>query len=223
MTCDRLKSQLMDYLYDEMDDTTREDVEKHLAECAECRQEVEALKGTSEKLQSWEVDPSPVRLTFVNEKVTLGHRIREWLGAPWGRRVVFGVAAVLVLFSLANFELSLSEGQFQMKMSLLPRTSVEQSNPVSAAELADFKNEQLLLMQQLINASQEKQRQEWTRTFIDFAQEVEQQRRNDLKLVGNSFERLQFQTDRRIQQTHQSIDGLMRVMQVQSPGIRSNR
>jgi hypothetical protein len=213
----------MDYLYDELDTAARRDFETHLAECAECRQELEALQGTSQKLQTWEVNPPPINLTFVNEKVTGGNRLREWFNAPgkiWGRRLAFGLAAILVIFSLTNFELSVGAGRFDVKMSLLPRAPLPPTEGVSPAQLADFKTEQLLLMQQLVTTNQAKQRQEWTRTFIDFAQEVEQQRKNDLKLVGNSFERLQFQTDRQILQTHQSIDGLMRVMQVQAPGGR---
>jgi len=223
MTCDLKKSQLMDYLYDEMDAAARQKFETHLAECPECRQELEALEATSQKLQSWEINPPPVNLTFVSETVTWGNRVQQWLTAPtkiWGRRIAFGLAAALLIFSLANFELSVDNGRFEMKMSLLPRQPAPPVTGISPAELADFKTEQLLLMQQLVTASQSKQRQEWNRTFIDFARELEQQRKTDLKLVGNSFERLQFQTDRQLLQTHQSIDGLMRVMQVQAPGGR---
>ena len=49
--CD--KELLVGHLYDELQGADRQAFEQHLAVCADCRDELQALRGTRTQLQSW--------------------------------------------------------------------------------------------------------------------------------------------------------------------------
>lgn len=97
---------LVSYIYDEISDRERREVEAHLATCGDCRGEVEGLRSTRVHLGLW-APPQP----------ELGFRIVSGASAPapvralprrrWAPAFGFAAAAVLVLaaaVSLANIE-----------------------------------------------------------------------------------------------------------------------
>lgn len=224
MTCEEAKKYFMDYLYQEIDDEHQELVEAHLNACNACRDEIAALKSTSDILQSYEALDPKLNLIFVKESRTVWQKLREKVrdyvssGEHWGRRLAYGLAIILIVFSLINMEISWENGHFSLKTSLWPHAEKEQAqqSAITKNNLIEFQKDQILLMNQLIEASEAKQRRELILTLADFTQELEHRRQSDLMLVGTSMEQLQLQTNQRLQLTNESINGLFKLINVQS-------
>ena len=92
--CD--KELLLDYLYGELEPSARETFDRHLTSCAECRAEVDGLRGTRVHLASWAPPEPDLGFQIVRgAKVTPMPAPRTWRPSPvWpgGWRAV-GVAA----------------------------------------------------------------------------------------------------------------------------------
>ncbi|MBN1351203.1 zf-HC2 domain-containing protein [candidate division KSB1 bacterium] len=224
MNCEAAKQHFVDYLYREIGDEQKQQFEAHLADCECCRREIAALKGTTAILQKWEeIDPK-LNLIFVKESVSGWQRVIEKARAlipgrqNWGKRFAYGFAVALILLSLANLNISWQDGIFHLKMSLLPQSNKTHvpTEAVSRDELLAFQNDQIALMNQLIEASEARQRRDMVVSLTDFAQEIANQRRSDMAIVGTSFEQLQYLTNRRLERTSQSVNGLIKVMQTRS-------
>jgi hypothetical protein len=83
MTCDETRDTLSAYLDDALAPEERSRVDAHLVGCAECRRELEALRGTVALLQR--VEPARAPVGFV-DRVVAAARPR-----PWYRRVADAV------------------------------------------------------------------------------------------------------------------------------------
>lgn len=57
MNCRELQEWLADYLGDELDETQRQEAERHLASCPACRTEVESLRQTQSELDRLDTIP----------------------------------------------------------------------------------------------------------------------------------------------------------------------
>ena len=96
--CEEEKVLLVSYLYDDLGDADRARFDAHLRECAECRDEVNALRGVRADLISWS-PPTPdfgfrvVREPKVVELKPRGGAWRAW----WTPAAGLAAAAVLVL------------------------------------------------------------------------------------------------------------------------------
>ena len=83
MTCDETRETLSAYLDEALAPDERRRVDAHLEGCAECRRELEALRGTVALLQR--VEPARAPVGFV-DRVVAAARPR-----PWYRRVADAV------------------------------------------------------------------------------------------------------------------------------------
>ncbi len=89
---------LRDYLFDELDEQQRAEVEHYLDASPEAREELERLKLTHAALVSVPDEEIPRRVAFVSDKVFEPSRAKRiwreiWAGAP---RLAFGTAAVVL-------------------------------------------------------------------------------------------------------------------------------
>ncbi|HET7618696.1 MAG TPA: zf-HC2 domain-containing protein [Vicinamibacterales bacterium] len=93
MTCD--KDLLVGYVYDDITPADRSRFERHLAECADCRDDVDGMRGTRQLLTAW-APPQP----------DLGFRVVDSRSRPawrawWTPALGLAAAAVLVLAAAA--------------------------------------------------------------------------------------------------------------------------
>ena len=90
--CD--KEQLVAYLYEDLSDADRAACERHLRDCAECRLELNALRGVRADLISWSPPQPDFGFRVVREpKVVPMRPWRAW----WTPAAGLAAAAVLVL------------------------------------------------------------------------------------------------------------------------------
>ena len=69
--------------------------------------------------------------------------------------------------------------------------------------------EQLQLMTELINAANDRQKQEFVTLLTDFYQAVEMRRQADLKVITQNIETIQTASNQRIEETEQTMQDLI--------------
>ena len=92
--CD--KERLVSYLYDDLGDAERATFDRHLRECAECREELNALRGVRADLISWTPPQPDFGFRVVREPKVVAMPARSWR-AWYTPAAGLAAAAVLVL------------------------------------------------------------------------------------------------------------------------------
>ena len=213
MKCHDIPELLAGLLYGELDDQTARAVEDHLAHCAACRAEWEALKATTQVLDQWE-DLAPDRKhLFIEENISWTEGIKAFFTAhAWPRKLALGIplagVALLLLLSIVNFEAEYKQGQWRIAFGLRAKTGATSEVAVTAA-IAQARQETLLLVADMLQQSETEQRREFGTLLTRFAQDVEQTRKRDLLVMGQGLEGLHLATQNRLDQTSRVIDDLV--------------
>lgn len=102
MQCSRVRdeelaAQKMDVLYGEADAQARSRVESHLAECAACREEMEALGRVRRSLKAWTIEDQRQTLTVARPR-----RLPAWLAAAAGLILGVGVGVIFAALGQAS-------------------------------------------------------------------------------------------------------------------------
>lgn len=220
MRCDDYKALFMDFLYNELSREDEGRLKEHLRICESCRREYEALSQTSVVLRGWPDEDPGASFVFVDEASGFLKRLRQFiwpaetsLGKKLAAGLVPAVLAALVLAAALNFEYSRTGEQMNVRMSLLPRPSAVPA--VDSTLIQQLREQNLELINQVMLANREQQRQEMARTLAQFAREVHRQRQSDLVLVGRGLEQVQEWNDTRFQQTNRVLNSLIRTTNFQ--------
>ncbi len=153
MSCPKTQHVLLEYFSDDLAPLLREEMDKHLASCSHCNQELKALLLTKSNLESWEDQRVPhwdrgVEL-FKREHRAPGNRDGSWNIWQWlPTAASFAMLCVLLL----NFEFSSSEQGFSISFG-------SSANYQSAFEnqLASFEETQRVEMNQAIARMEDRQ------------------------------------------------------------------
>jgi len=131
MNCTEIREQLSLHLYGDLPASETAQVERHLADCAECRSEFAALGQVRLALESTPapevcVNPSQIFLTAVQPKSN-----RRWL--RWAS--IGGLAASLLLFALFNLEMRIDRQQLVVRWGRsAEKVAVVNPQPSKAAD-----------------------------------------------------------------------------------------
>ncbi|MFQ5639847.1 MAG: anti-sigma factor family protein [bacterium] len=237
MKCDLSKEMRLDYYYDELAPTDRDEFETHLAQCTVCKKELLAMSRTSAVLRRWPDEEPNLNLTFIAEKSGTGElRILEWLRMRNWRRTAFGLglgfAALLFVLSLLNFEANYSDDGFHVKLSLFPRAQQPEPMaqdplmlPVTRQEFNDWRQNSYQLMQAMIRESETRQQRQNNLLLTEFAKDVDLQRREDLMLVERGLKAFQSFNEDKILHTNQIVNQLLQASYEQrlQPGQLKNK
>lgn len=112
MNCDWVKANITLYVYDELADDGRFELEQHVARCQACATELKALRGFRDAMAAFPlVEPSPNLLTAsrmrLQESLENAEQHRGWLlldPAAWLRQMRFSpaLAAALLIVGFAS-------------------------------------------------------------------------------------------------------------------------
>lgn len=125
--CD--KELLLGYLYGELGGAEREEFDRHLKSCGDCRSEADALRGTRNTLQAWTPPEPDLSFQVVRASQRLTSKNRWALSPAWG----LAAAAVFVgavSAAIANVEVTVDAS------GVTVRTGWNQTGHV-AARIAD--------------------------------------------------------------------------------------
>ncbi len=129
--CDRAED-LVTYLYGEATPDQSHSFERHMTECAVCRDEFAAFSSVRNVMPAWELTTVP-RIE-VAIKPTFIQACREFFGSlsPWGRMALAG-AAGLVVMSLLNVHIGIGSNGFSVSLGgTPPQTVAAVPSPVPA-------------------------------------------------------------------------------------------
>lgn len=136
--CD--KELLLEYLYDELPASDRQAFDRHLASCADCREEVSGLRGTRTHLTSWAPPEPDLGFEIVRSARPAPARWRR-MSPAWG----LAAAAVLTLAAaaaIANIDIRVGgdgvvvQTGWNRPAAGAPAQAAVQSTAVTATELA---------------------------------------------------------------------------------------
>ncbi|MFQ5754194.1 MAG: anti-sigma factor family protein [bacterium] len=223
MKCELNKEKLIGYFYQDLEPEEKRVTEEHLSHCETCKKELAELAKTTQLLRTWADEETNLNLKFVPENISLWRHLKTaWLSATGWRRLTIGfgmgIAALLFMLSLFNFEAGYSEGNFSVKLSLWPRPKTEMNvandplaSAVTKAEFNAWQEQSLQLIQQMIATTEEHQRRELALKLAQFARDLDMQRRQDLRLVDQGLQVFQLSNENRFRRTDETLQKLIRV------------
>jgi Putative zinc-finger len=181
---EQLQADKMDLLYGEADTEVRRRVEAHLAGCAACRDEMQALRGVRQDLGAWRLrSPRP---SFSPR----GLVVPRWLAAA--AAVVLALGTGFGLYGYASMRRALAsqeargraleERQQQAELGLAALQTAAERPVTSDADRVLGRLDARI--DQKVRASEERQGRAVELRFADWADHVEAQRRVDLARVA---------------------------------------
>jgi hypothetical protein len=212
--CSEIQHWLVDYVYDELDPRQESLLTEHLRTCAACRSELAALEKTRTTLGAWPAPGTEPSWAFDQPK-------RPWwsvLNTAWhkkphnGRQLAFGFAFVCMLLlttmAVFNARIQYEYGHWQLSMSLSKPTTADlpaDGVVMTRRQLYEFEIKHLQFMQSLVTQSEGRQQQILNKAIANLAQQVDQKRLQDLKVVSAGLEALQDHTATRLAMTDQIL------------------
>ena len=225
MKCDTIHPLIIDFLYDEISEENKKILQLHLKKCNKCREELESLKSTSHILQKWEdVDPD-FKLTLITEKISWLDNLKEQFQKffPKSKKIAFGFAygfvGVFLLLALANTEISYQQGNFKMSMGLFSKQAkqnqVEINEMLTNQLVEKLQQENYYLMKTMIEQSEARQQQQWKSSLVQFNKNLEQQRIQDLRLIGSGLNNFEKNTYKKLERIDNSLYELFQPVNAQ--------
>jgi len=201
MQCKDIQSFMIEDLYNEITTENKNILQKHLKDCNKCAAEYQELKGTSDTLKLWKDEkPETIELPSVISKPKTPKRLFF--------RIAAVAASILLILSVLNFRFSLNNNGFDISFNLLGLTT--SSDQLASNILENGSQiEQLQLMTELINAANDRQKQEMVILLTDFYQAIEMRRQADLKVISQGMETLRSASNQRIEETEQNMQSLI--------------
>ena len=201
MQCKDIQSLIIEDIYDEITSDNKKLLRTHLEKCDKCSIEYKEIKDTSATLKLWK-DEKPEALDLPQMRSEANKPRRVFLK-------IFAVAAsILLLLSVTNFRFSINTNGVDFSFNLFGLSTG--TDRVAANILENGSEvEQLQLMTELINAANDRQRQEIVTLLTDFYQVVEMRRQADLKVITQNIETIQTVSNQRIEETEQTMQDLI--------------
>lgn len=201
MECKDIKILIIEDICGEINNKNKHTLENHLKNCSKCSGEYNELKNTSNSLKSWP-EESLENISLPENLITSQKRKSIFY------KIAVIAASILLIFSLANFQFSFDQNGLNIKFNLLGYSN--SSADIAADILNNGSNiEQLRLMTELINASNNQQKQEMVSLLTDFYQAIEMRRQADLKIISRGMETLRNTSNQRIEDTEETMQKLV--------------
>lgn len=161
MTMCENKELLVGYLYDDVTNEERRAFEAHMASCADCFDEVAALRSTRSHLENWSPPNAELGFRIVRQTAEPPAKVVPFR-SRWAPAVGLAAAAVLVLAAasaLANLEVRYDNGGFVVRTgwarSETPAPVVAQAPARSAVPVAAKTRSDFELLEQRLRVLEE--------------------------------------------------------------------
>ncbi len=204
MTEQETQNQLMDYLYNEMDDEQKAAFEKHLENNPKLRKELNELQGIRSLLDNVPTETPAYNMIGLPQEPKTS-RIYSFI------KPVLTIAASLLIgvmiFAFADIEMGQTENGYYLTFGSPP---VEES--VSEEAVIDLmnqiRNENQLLIAAMLEQNRELQNAQLEQVITELAQYYEARRNQDLMLVAEGFAQLEEETTNRLVRTNETLEDI---------------
>lgn len=214
MSCPKTHYLLQEYFSEDLSQVARNELDRHLSDCAHCNAELEAVLLVQQDLHQWQEQTVPHwdrGLELYRQEHRVGRPVsRFWLSWQW-----LPTAASLAMLCVLLFNVSVVSNDAGFSISFAGPSAAEAS---LTAQLAEFEQAQRLEMQQLVTrvesrqdsnnvqllqAVMEQTQQSTADSFDQMYAYFEQQRLLDLQDMRVGYEQLvdsDYETIRSLQQ-----------------------
>ena len=226
MNCEKMELLFSGLLYNEINEQDKEIALGHISTCESCAVKYKNLRETTTALGRWKEEDTDMNLVFIEEKVPLLERLfgkLDLIGIS-PRQFVFGAVttfALIVLFAgILRTEAIYRNGSWYISFGNNAKIENQMEQNSLIADFKQLQQENLLLMNRLLIASEGRMRNENFAVVSNLANQVTLQRREDLSLISRSINEMSRQNEGRYIRTNQLLDDLYWLSDYQ-PG-RSN-
>lgn len=164
--CD-MREALVSYLYNEATPEESGRVEAHLAQCAECKQELHSFERVRDMLQQWQVDDLPV-VRVVAKRPVVALLKELLLATPFWAKLIGAAAMAMLALAVIGADVRVGRDGVSFHADLFGRDRVAQK-PVNAvdggsaaspnaSDIEQVRAEVKSLVNQLIAESERQQR-----------------------------------------------------------------
>lgn len=216
MTEQEARNQLMDYLYNEMDENEKNEFEKFLKTHPALQKELEEFQSTRKIMQGVSLDSPEEQPDFIPKRITADEQKSTGRTATIFRILKYGaVAASLILVSVATLAFSsvqvgkTSDG-FYLTMGAQPepvQPGITEEDVI--ALLNQIRQENTVLMATLAEQTQQQQNEQLEEALNLLTEYYDQRRQQDLLLIAKGLSQLEEDTYSRFRQTDETLGNLI--------------
>jgi len=198
MSCPRIALSVADHFDDSLTPSQRQELEQHLASCAECRQEIAQLQDIPAQLRNWQDMAVPAwdrkpqaRHVLARGSLPLRRRADSWRKAanwlPLAASMVLAVAVVTqTRLNVTDDGWSLSFGGAAPSVTSAPALDVAQLN----ALLQSHAEVQQAATRQWVEAALRAHGETTAENLMQWVNYIEQQRQQDVQRMEAGFQQL---------------------------------
>jgi hypothetical protein len=206
MKCNEIKNKMMEFLFNELSEDENKLIKNHIKSCKECSAELESFNSTVKAMEKWpEIEPEE-KMVFVAPKTGLIENVKKLFQSKSKRPGVLrwtgrlAVAAIVLAILVFRSEISYYEGQFSLKIGSNQETTLPTSSPEMVNEIKKLQNDIFYIQQML--AESNKQNRELVLTGLQqLSRKMDDQRVEDLVLLGQKIQRVEKSNLYNIEQT----------------------
>ncbi len=220
MTEQQARNLMMDYLFDEMDNTQKKEFETLLKNRPDLLEELQELRQTRELLQFVPQEQSTEKLLFLSpesdseKQQPFDKRPRIFLH-PVVTAVLAAAASVLIILfasSVTGLQVGQTEHGFYLTFDE-PPVQTETDGGMTEHEvyalMEQMQHENTLLLTSLMEQVQQQQEEQLHEVIGVLTQYYDERRRRDLMLIADGLNQLESETQYRFSQTDEALGSII--------------
>lgn len=222
MNKETARSLFMDYLYDELEQDQRKELETYLSQNPELKKELDELGSVRSMLQHLPVQDPAEQIVMVEPNQSgfqdwWNELIENWIPKNGFVRAGFAMTSLLILFvvmgAFTNMNVSFNDNGFELAFGE-KQEIVQQGFTVEQVDylLQQMREENALMVSEAVQAVQRSQDEKLEQTLINFADYVEEQRRSDLRMISSGLTSMEETYYDRFRQTDQVLGELIQTV-----------
>ena len=222
MNKETARSLFMDYLYDELEQDQRKELETFLSKNPELQKELNELSNVRSMLTHLPVQGPSEKLTMVEPNQS---GLMEWWNELIGgllpqtslARSGFAVASLLVVFvvlgAFTKLNLTIDNGSFNLAFGDKQEIIQQGFTPQQVEMLLQqVREDNAIMISDAIQEAQLQQENRIEKTLVNFADYIEQQRQSDLQLISSGLYDMEETYYDRFRQTDQVLGELIQTV-----------
>ncbi|KAA3660165.1 MAG: hypothetical protein DWQ10_07290 [Calditrichaeota bacterium] len=193
MKCNDTKLLLMDYLYEELDDASKRDLEQHLKTCADCAAESKSLQETHKLFATLpEIEPEERLIFSENPRKSWLKNLRFSLPqlsfARLGYAAGLAFLILVAVASLANMEVKYDQQGFALRMSLFPQKTQAITPEMQEVFVAKLREENQAVLASYLEQERLLNEKKLETMMVSYKQQLDRQRQYDMQLIGRGLD-----------------------------------
>ena len=222
MNKDTARSLFMDYLYDELEQDQRNELEQFLSQNPELKKELDELTDVRSMISHLPVQDPAEQLVMVEpDKTGFQEWWNDFVGGLLPRngfaRAGFAMASLMVVFvvlgAFTKMNITVNNGEFNLAFGEKQEIIQQGFTPQQVEMLLQqVREDNALMISDAVQAAQAQQENEFEKTLINFADYIEQQRQSDLQMISSGLYDMEETYYDRFRQTDQVLGELIQTV-----------